>query len=68
MAGSKKTLKNLYEEFETFKDKHEKEISELLTITKNKGQQSRCLRSFQYLTNQLTIARNPEKLTNVMTL
>ena len=37
MTGTKMTLKNLYEEFKTFKDKHDKEISELRKIIQEKG-------------------------------
>ena len=37
MTGTKMTLKNLYEEFKTFKDKHDKEMSELRKIIQEQG-------------------------------
>ena len=37
MAGKKRTLQRLYEDFETLKDRHEKEIAKLQSIIEEQG-------------------------------
>ena len=65
MAGKKRKLQKLYEEFEILKDRHEKQITKLQSVIEEQGTKIKMLER-QKLTNLLTYQRSQEKLLRVL--
>ena len=58
MAGKKRTLQNLYEEFETLKDRHDKEITKLQSVIQEQGTKIKMLERLSNVDKPNEIPRN----------
>ena len=67
MAGKKRTLQKLYEEFNTLKDRHEKEISQLQNVIEEQGKQIKMLEKLSKVKEAIDIPKNSKETVETVT-